>query len=324
MRVARALTERTYVRRMMPILRGELLHRAGPVGRAVTVCGLVCLGIANAHLPVGRVFPAFEFPQGASPVVDGDLADWAGVDETFVIDTAQFVDLVDDKEVDEEDFSVRMWVGWNDAENRLYVAARVLDDVHQVDRPAGSAILMWQDDDMEVFVDADHSGGQFADFSDLSETEQLRRNGTEANHFAIAGPPPDEDYFLGFSAAEWYSAPAGPYTAAAYSFEAAADGLTAMNYEMMLVPYDLIDVGAEFQSIRNDLEAGEELGFNVHFNDFDQDPVIFEAVWSLSGGQNSFRLSERFSDLRLMPSDRGETAVEDQSWGRIKASFGGG
>ena len=115
----------------MRILRGQLLYRAGPVGRAVTVCGLVCLGIANAHLPVGKVFPAFEFPQAASPVVDGDLSDWAGVDETFVIDTAQFVDLVDDTEVDEEDFSVRMWVGWNDAENRLYVAARVLDDVEQ-------------------------------------------------------------------------------------------------------------------------------------------------------------------------------------------------
>ena len=306
----------------MQILHKQISHQAGLACVAVALV-LTYSGIASAHLPAGRVFPAFGFPQGAFPVVDGDLSDWAGVDDAFAIDTAQFVDLVSDAEVDGGDFSARLWVGWSDTENRLYMAARVLDDVHQIDRPSGSAILMWQDDDMEVFVDADHSGGQFADFSDLSAAEQLRSNGTEANHFVIAGPPPDQDFFLGFSAADWYSRHDGPFSAAAYRFEGDVDGLTAINYEMMLVPYNRIDVGAEFQSIGHDLAPGEVLGFNVHFNDFDQNPTVFEAVWSLSGGQNSFRLSERFSDLRLMESDPGPTAVRDRSWGRIKASFTG-
>ena len=282
---------------------------------------LICTGRSGAHLPNGKTFSAFPFPAGAVPVVDGDLSDWTGVDESFGIDTGQFVDLVSDVEVDEEDFSVRLWVGWSEAENRLYIAARVLDDIHQIDRPAGAAILMWQDDDMEVFVDADHSGGQFADFSELSAAEQLRRNGAEASHFVVAGPPPDEDFLLNFSAADWYSLEDGPFTAAAYRFQAGAGGLTAIEYEMMLVPYDRVDVGAEFQSIRHDMEPGEVLGFNVHFNDFDRDSEVWEAVWSLSGGQNAFRLSERFSDLQLMQAETGPTAVRDLSWGRIKASF---
>jgi hypothetical protein len=307
----------------MRILHKESSYQAGPVACVAVALLLTYCGIASAHLPLGKVFPAFGFPQGAFPVVDGDLSDWAGVDDAFAIDTAQFVDLVSDAEVDGEDFSIRLWVGWSDTENRLYMAARVLDDVHQIDRPSGAAVLMWQDDDMEVFVDADHSGGQFADFSDLSAAEQLRSNGAEANHFVIAGPPPDQDFFLGFSAADWYSQHDGPFSAAAYRFQGDVDGLTATNYEMMLVPYNRIDVGAEFQSIGHDLTAGEVLGFNVHFNDFDQNSTVFEAVWSLSGGQNSFRLSERFSDLRLMESDPDPTAVRDRSWGRIKASFAG-
>jgi hypothetical protein len=307
---------------MMRISGKARWHQLAWSVRGTMVLLLVCSTGVGAHLPLGKSFPAFEFAPGAAPIVDGDLSDWRAV-EGFGISTDDFVDLVADVEVDEQDFSAQVWIGWSEAENRLYFAARVLDDVHQIDRPAGSAILMWQDDDMEVFVDADHSGGQFADFPELSAAEQLRRNGTEANHFVIAGPPPDEDFFLGFSAADWYSLDDGPFTAAAYSFQADVGGLTAINYEMMLVPYDRVDVGAEFQSVRHDLEAGEVLGFNVRFSDFDQDPLFYEATWSLSGGQNDFRLSERFSDLRLMAADTGPTAVRDVSWGRVKASFAG-
>jgi hypothetical protein len=308
---------------MIRILRKELLHQIGAVGCVLVALVLTSSGIAGAHLPVGKVFPAYGFPQGAFPVVDGDLSDWAEFDEAFAIGTEQLVDLVAEADVNEQDFSVRLWVGWSDTENRLYIAARVLDDIHQIDRPAGSAERIFQDDDMEIFVDADHSGGQFADFSDLPAVEQLRRNGTEASHFVIAGPPPDEDFFVGFSAADWYSQHDGPFTAAAYRFQADVDGLTAINYEMMLVPYNRIDVGAEFQSIQHDLVPREVLGFNVRFNDFDQQSTLLDAAWSLSGGQNDFRLSERFSDLRLMEPDPGSTAVRDRSWGRIKASFAG-
>ena len=245
--------------------------------RAVALL-LIFSGSVEGHLPEGKIFPAFPFPPGATPLVNGDLSDWIGIDETFGIDSSDLVDVVANADVDESDFSVRMWVGWSDTENRLYIAARVLDDIHQIDRPAGAAILMFQDDAMEVFIDADHSGGQFADFPDLSAAELFRRNGTEASHFAMAGPPPDDDFFVNYSAAGWYSLDDGPFTAAAYSFQADVGGLTAIDYEMMLVPYDRIDVGAEFQSIRHDLEAGEVLGFNVRFSDFDHDSVAYDAT----------------------------------------------
>ena len=44
--------------------------------------------------------------------------------------------------------------------NKLYVAARVRDDIHQIDRISGSAATkIFTDDALEIFFDADHSGG---------------------------------------------------------------------------------------------------------------------------------------------------------------------
>jgi hypothetical protein len=256
------------------------------------------------------------------PAIDGDLDDWNFVDDSYAIGTDQFRDLIGaDGAADLDDFSVRLMIGWNEAANRLYIAAQVRDDLHQVDRPVGSAtVRIFQDDAMELFVDADHSGGQFANFTELSLEEQLRRNGAEANHFVLAGPPPDEDFFVNFSGAAWYALPDGPFTSAAIEFEG-TPGVT--NYEVALVPFDRVDIRAVFQSVEHILREDEIIGFNVEFNDFDEHSLLFDAKWSLSGQLNSFRFSERFSDLILMPLEGmfQPTAVEAGSWGRLKASM---
>ena len=41
------------------------------------------------------------------------------------------------------------------------------------------------------------------------------------------------------------------------------------SYEVMLVPFDRVDINAVFQSEEHLLREGEILGFNVEFNDFD-------------------------------------------------------
>jgi hypothetical protein len=251
-------------------------------------------------------------------VIDGDLEDWEIVDSDYCVSTDQLTDLVNGAVPDLSDFRTTLCVGWNDASNQLYVSAVVADDVHQIDRPEGTPpALIFQDDDLEIFVDANHSGGQFADFSDLSEDEQLRLNGTEANHFILSGPPPPNgDFFVNFSAAGWYSEPDGEFTKAAVVV--AMPGVVA--YEMALTPFDRIDVGASFLSVAHDLREGEVLGFNAEFNDFDTHSELYEAKWSLSGGHNAFRLSERFSDLKLagLSEPVEGTAILEKSWGQIK------
>ena len=279
---------------------------------------------AWSHVPTGVIHKAFQFPDDLMPVIDGDLSDWELVDPSYVIFDEGFVDLVNGAEPDLADFSVRLMVGWNRAENKLFFAAQVADDIHQIDRPAGTAaIQIFQDDDMEVFLDADHSGGQYADFADLSPEEQLLLNGATANHFVIAGPPPDQDFFINFSAAAWYASSDGPYSSATYALDGAVGTAGVTNYELMLVPFDQVDMNAAFLSEEHLLQENEILGFNVEFGDFDGFSTLLDAKWSLSGGHNSFRRSERFTDLRLMPLEDAwqPTAIESRSWARIKASL---
>ena len=275
--------------------------------------------LAHGHLPDGKIYRAFQFPDHLTPVVDGDLNDWALVDESYVIFTESFRDLVNEEEVDPGDFSVRLMIGWNKAQNKLFAAAQVVDDIHQIDRSPGTAAgQIFTDDDMEIFLDADHSGGQYANFRELSGDEQRRLNGAEANHFIIAGPPPDDDFFVNFSAAAWYSLPDGPYSAAAYALE----GSAVVNYELMLVPFDKVNVDAVFLSDEHPLEENEIIGFNVEFNDFDARSMQFDARWSLSGAYNAPVESDRFTDLMLMPLEPiFHTEVESVTWGRIKASL---
>ena len=288
----------------------------------------ITVGLAKpalGHYPEGVAYRAFQFPDHLVPAIDGDLTDWEVVGDSYAILTGQFYDLISPEveASDSDDFAARLMVGWNKAENRLYIAAQVRDDIHQIDRPAGSAAVIFRDDAMELFIDADHSGGQFANFTELSHEEQLRRNGTEANHFVLAGPPPDEDFFVNYSAAAWYALPDGPYTRAAVEFAGVLGGEGVTNYEVMLVPFDLVDVNAVFQSEEHLLREGEILGFNVEFNDLDVHSELFDAKWSLSGQHNSYRFSDRFTDLMLMSLEgtlQG-TAVEPRSWGRLKASL---
>ncbi len=278
---------------------------------------------AQGHYPEGVAYKAFQFPDPLVPAIDGDLTDWEVVGDSYTILTGQFHDLINPEveASDSDDFAVRLMVGWNKAENRLYIAAQVRDDIHQIDRPAGSTGMLFQDDAMELFIDADHSGGQFANFTELSHEEQWRRNGTEANHFVLAGPPPDEDFFVNFSAATWYALADGPYTGAAVEFVGSLGGEGVTNYEVMLVPFDRVDINAVFQSEEHLLREGEILGFNVEFNDLDVHSELFDAKWSLSGQHNSYRFSDRFTDLILMPMEGTFTAVESRSWGSLKASL---
>ncbi|MFL2541033.1 MAG: hypothetical protein ACJ0UT_03515, partial [Candidatus Latescibacterota bacterium] len=61
--------------------------------------------------------------------------------DSYIIQSSQLYDLISSEVgvVDADDFSGRLMVGWNKTANKLYIAAQIRDDVHQIDRPVGSA-----------------------------------------------------------------------------------------------------------------------------------------------------------------------------------------
>ena len=283
------------------------------------------LGVAPCwgHAPESVTYKAFQFPDGLEPEIDGEFEDWSVVGPAYRIVSDDLRDLVGGSQPNDEDFCAKLMVGWSKTRNRLYFAAEVRDDIHQIDRAVGTAATaIFLDDAFQLFIDADHSGGQFANFSELSPEEQNNVNGTRASHFVLGGPPPDEDFFVSYSAASWYALPDGPYTQAALVHEGEIGGTSLTRYEVSLVPFDKIDVNAPFQSVEHSLRENEVVGFNVEFDDFDRRSSLLDAKWSLSGELNSYRFSERFADLMLMPLESifGPTLVEGCSWGLIKKS----
>ena len=303
--------------------------RAVWLGRTGILSGLfifLLLGVAPCwgHAPAFVTYKAFQFPDGLEPEVDGEFEDWSIVGRSYRITSADLHDLVGGSQPDDEDFYAELIVGWSKAQNRLYFAAQVRDDIHQIDRSAGTAATqIFLDDALQLFIDADHSGGQFANFSELSPEEQNNVNGTRASHFVLGGPPPDDDFFVSYSAASWYALSDGPYTQAVLVHEGEIGGVSVTRYEVSLVPFDKIDANAPFQSVEHSLRENEVIGFNVEFDDFDRRSSLLDAKWSLSGELNSYRFSERFADLMLMPLEGifNSTLVEVRSWGLIKQSL---
>ena len=282
---------------------------------------VIFISNAYSHFPSGVVYKAFQFPVGMEPEIDGSLSDWSIVGEAYEIGTSQLTDLVRDTRPDPSDMSIQLWVGWSSRFNKIYVAARVYDDIHQIDRPAGSAATkIFTDDAFEVFFDIDHSGGQYANFTDLTAKEALSLNGATANHFVMSGPSPDDVFFVNYSAASWYALQDGPYTKASLVRNGGIGEAGITYYELEITPFSRIDMGAAFLSSEYSLVEGEVIGFNAEFDDFDGMEEIMDAKWSLSGKFNSYRFSERFSDLELMPLDPMfvPTPILPESWAKIK------
>ena len=69
----------------------------------------------------------------------------------------------------------------------------------------------------------------------------------------------------------------------------------------------------------SDLSDGKVIGFQISVPDFDVAPSEYRAFHTLTGQAATWRYAERFADGRLVGAGGG-TAVEADSWGRIKAS----
>lgn len=89
----------------------------------------------------------------SSPNIDGkatehfwSLAEWHPLDQNWIGEAYDF-----------EDFNGRYKLAWS--ENGLYLFVEIVDDI-LLDQHSDPLTLWWDDDCVEVFVDADNSGGE--------------------------------------------------------------------------------------------------------------------------------------------------------------------
>ena len=291
-----------------------------------TFCLMLAFVLAgSAHAHIGeKVYLIFEIPDADLEDIDlfdADISDWEDVVGDASLTPADFFadpTVGDGAQYNPADLDYRLWLRWNETNNRLYLAAERIDDVYINEYGGGAPATVWQYDSVEFMVDGDHSGGQY-NFGNsetmTAEEKALNQNSQAQKWNAIFGAP--DGRILGYPGrAEWLNSP--PLSDGGGG--STGGGPTVSILEIYVTPYDDIIFSDQEGSVATNLEAGNIIGLQIAMPDFDEAPQQYRGYHTLSGQAATFRFAERFVDAQLV-SAGDATAVADLSWARIKASF---
>jgi len=292
--------------------------------------GFVAMAAAHESDPPGTQYFLFQFEDESVPTADGDLSDWSFVPDFYWItaekwNAAQRADAggdFDPTEADLATFSPNAVYGWNESLNRAYVAIEVDDDEHEIDRESPRSI--WNDDGLEVRWMAKH--GPKEEYGGYGEV------GLDGNHVVFQGfafpPGVEESFFVGFPEFDWNLPGASPYLDVGWSFEGTRLGSGASTYRYEVSTEIIWTIQETYEDSEFlDLEEGEIIHAAIHMGDADGgwhgDPDLGGTFvfWTtnVDPGNNP---EQDFIFAEIDDSvDQSVTAVEDASWGLIKAGL---
>ena len=291
-----------------------------------TLCLILAFVLASsAHAHIGeKVYLIFEIPDadlGDIDLFDADISDWEDVMGVASLTPEDFFPdptVGDGASYNPADMDYRIWLGWNETNNRLYLAAERIDDIYINEYSGGAPATVWQYDSVEFMVDGDHSGGQYNFNNDetMTDEEKARNQNAQAQKWNAIFDAPD-GRILGYPGrAAWLNSP--PLSGGGGG--SAGGGPTISVLEIYVTPYDDIIFCDQAGSVATDLEAGNIIGLQIAMPDFDTAPQEYRGYHTLSGQAATFRFADRFVDAQLVGADDA-TSVADLSWARIKASF---
>jgi hypothetical protein len=277
--------------------------------------------LASAHLPPGELFFAAQFPDHYLPVIDGKHSEWDILPDIYSIrndklfDPAQFQEA-GRGEIDISDANIRHRFGWNENSNKLYLASQIFDNIHNIDRAFGACHC--HDDNWETEINPDHSP---------SEEQNLEGNPVNNISYKWVVPPLDGVYqsIEPIGDLAWLS-DGTEFVMFGWSFDGEQFGESTYYYESAIIPIEALpreNATPENTDI-HDLEEEEIIHMSVTMGDIDveQENHSYQGFWSLSPescckGVNDFVMAPMEDALR----DLAETAVEETSWGQIKAGY---
>ena len=290
-----------------------------------------------AHDPPNWLAPVWQWPAGAIPVLDSDLSEYDIVPAEFWIGPGDLIQSLDTEQAttfqgesaDPSNWDMRFLMSWNDESNRIYFA---LDEFDNFESDTAA-------DNLELGVDADHSGGSFWAGTDVSEEEMLRTRGRHAQPFHWYFTDSCGSAFRGtygwtwlwVSPADWYGTP--QYTDHSFEYSEGSPCNLAQTrktvewYQVFWDDFDWTDPNAPL----HDFESGEIIGMSPRFNDGDYSeemgdneniPTGASSKWQLTPQLAVFGDTDFYADFQLVDVAADfPTAVEEDSWGRIKASM---
>ncbi len=285
---------------------------------------------AEAHDPPDFMGAVWQWPETHIPVLDADLGEWDIIPEEFWITEQNVVQSTDRTwiytgDLDVSSIAFRWIPTWNEESNRIYYAYERFDDKYQ-----GS------NESIEISVDADHSGGNFWNLEGQTDDEIARTRGRHAqisHYWFDDGVSKGEGNWNWFwmTQADWYDVP--PFSDKAYYFSGTAPNSfeeMRQRAEWWTVYWDDFNWEDPEGSILHDFEEGEIIGLMGSVFDADaelEDDCNCESRWALNPNVQSFGDADYLADFLLLGVDGSAfegvtpTAIEDNTWGQIKASF---
>lgn len=267
-----------------------------PAVLAALVCLACILPISrvNGHQPPGVEYKIYCFPDDALPVIDGDGGDWARVPAEYSVDGSHLRDTVmgKDDRMSPDDLRVEVTVAWSPTTNRLYFLYRVWDDLHNFREDWG--------DIFEVVLDADHSGGQYHSYSDVTPEVEEKLKSTHCQNYHIFTPPgPGRPWAWVWGSQQWLVEK--PWSEHAYSYAFGPGEPGPLCLEFSISPFNYASyLGPEFSAIHK-LTAGEIVGLSWSVLDYDEDNERYEGFWNLSHNTRMDRTADLLPNFRLMP-----------------------
>lgn len=292
-----------------------------------TVLGLVLASFtpSSAHQRTDRNWAAVQVPidvDGIRDVVmDGDLGDWDNVPSIFWVTQDDLVEVVTGTQGDPDpgNLAERIIVGWNPETNLVYVMEERFDDLWY-------GTLDDTNDKLELVLDADHSGGQFQ--GDIEGLDPERWAGATAQDWQQSLHQEAQLWLWGGGV--WASVE--PYAGIRWNVEGEAGGPATLFQESWFTTFDDLpasSTGPDDPDLKiHDLEEGQVMGVGMAIQDDDNGPGnSYNGYWVSTGDINMYFHADSLVDYVLLGFDANnwvsdsDTAVEEDSWARIKAGF---
>ena len=284
---------------------------------------------SSAHLRQDRNWAAVQVPidqDGVRDVsMDGDLGEWDNVPSVFWVTHEDLIETVTGTQGDPDpgNLAERIIFGWSPKTNLLYFMEEKFDDLF-------FGTIDNNFDTVEVTLDFDHSADPIFQNVTSEGLDPERWEGALSQNYRYQLHQENQMWIWG--GAPW--AGTEPYAGVRWDFEGDINGGAGTLFmEMWFTPFDDLPTSSagidDADVLVHTMVESEIMGVGFAVQDDDNGAEgSYSGYWTNSGDTEIYFKATAMVDYVLLPWNEGiwvagenVTAVESDSWARIKAGF---
>ncbi|MDF7822589.1 PKD domain-containing protein [Pontiellaceae bacterium B12227] len=233
------------------------------------------LGLLLCTVNAIAEFKIYQFEKHEIPRIDGEVADWAMVPESYAVGSDRLKDTLRGTKNDPANLDVSVKVGWVKGLNRLYFLYEAYDDYWDFRMPG------MHNDILEVMVDGNASGGPITAIADpavkYGSWEGYLMQGVQAQNYHIFTPSVGKNWAMIWGCQPWALEFPWSNAAQSYFFKHGESGRYTL--EFWITPFDHAPIDGPEKAVVSELKEGAEIGLSWVVLDYDDE----------AAGKNGYR-----------------------------------